>query len=142
MRIRKAGPKDENHVISLINKFPSQEIEIDMGAALQAYRQLMSSPELGSIFVAEEQDEILGVITLSFPFAMRCGGVYSCIEEFIVDERSRGKGLGGKLLKASMSEAASRGCHEIQVNNPSDVGYPLYLRYGWKDPGRHLKIRL
>lgn len=142
MKIRKAGSKDENHVISLINKFPSQEIEIDMGAALQAYRQIMSSPELGCVFVAEEQDDILGVITLSFPFAMRCGGVYSCIEEFIVDERSRGKGLGGKLLKAAMSEAVSRGCHEIQVNNPSDVGYPVYLRYGWKDLGRHLKMRL
>ncbi|MDA3833755.1 MAG: GNAT family N-acetyltransferase [Spirochaetales bacterium] len=142
MKIRKAGPKDENHVIGLINKFPSQEIEIDMGAALQAYRQIMSSPELGSVFVAEEQDDIFGVITLSFPFAMRCGGVYSCIEEFIVDERSRGKGLGGKLLKAAMSEAASRGCHEIQVNNPSDVGYPVYLRYGWKNLGRHLKMRL
>ncbi len=142
MKIRKAGPKDENHVIGLINKFPSQEIEIDMGVALQAYRQIMSSPELGSVFVAEEQEDIFGVITLSFPFAMRCGGEYSCIEEFIVDERSRGKGVGGKLLKAAMSDAASRGCHEIQVNNPSDVGYPVYLRYGWKDLGRHLKMRL
>ena len=142
MKIRKAGPKDEDHVIALIKKFPSQEIEIDMDAALQAYRQRLSSPELGSMFVAEEQGDILGVITLSFPFAMRCGGVYSCIEEFIVDERSRGKGLGGKLLKAAMSEAASRGCHEIQVNNPSDVGYPVFLRYGWKDTGRHLKMTL
>jgi GNAT superfamily N-acetyltransferase len=142
MKIRKAGPEDENHVIGLINKFPSQEIEIDMGSALRTYRQIMSSPELGIVFVAEEQNDIFGVITLSFPFAMRCGGVYSCIEEFIVDERSRGKGVGGKLLEAAMSYAASRGCYEIQVNNPSDVGYPVYLRYGWDDLGRHLKMKL
>lgn len=142
MKIRKAGPKDEAHVIGLINKFPAREIEIDMDAALQAYRKIISSPELGSVFVAEENDDILGVITLSFPFAMRCGGGYSCIEEFIVDERSRGKGVGGKLLKAGISEAVSRECHEIQVNNPSDVGFPVYLRYGWKDLGKHLKMRL
>ena len=84
----------------------------------------------------------MGLITLSYPTAIRCGGLYTCIEEFIVGEKGRGQGIGGKLLRAALEEASAKGCYELQVNNPSESGYPVYLKYGLADVGRHLKIKL
>ena len=76
------------------------------------------------------------------PTAIRCGGLYSCIEEFIVSEKARGKGVGGQLVQAIIAEAKLKGSFEIQINNPSKQGYPVYLRYGVKDIGKHLKMEL
>lgn len=143
MKIRRAGLEDENQVIALLKEFPEESLgQVDWMAGRETFRKILHHPELGSIFIAEEGGEALGLITLSFPTAIRCGGIYTCIEEFIVGEKGRGKGIGGKLLRAALEEASSRGCYELQVNNPSESGYPVYLKYGLTDLGRHLKIKL
>jgi predicted N-acetyltransferase YhbS len=141
MKIRRAIPQDESQVISLFKQFPSGEVTAEWKGAAQTFHQILKNPELGSVLVAEEDGEILGVITISFPTAIRCGGIYSCIEEFIVSEKARGKGVGGQLVQAIIEEAKSKGSFEIQVNNPSNLGYPVYLRYGVKDIGKHLNLR-
>ncbi len=138
--IRRAKKEDKNRVIELLGQFPPEEISLDWEAAAAAYLRLVDDRERYSIFVADEDGEIQGVITMSYPMAIRCCGVYSCIEEFIVAAGGRGKGVGGTLLAAALEEAESRGCDELQVNNPSAAGYPVYLKYGFKDLGKHLKI--
>jgi len=142
MKIRKAISEDESQVISLFKQFPSGELTAEWEEAAQTFHQILKTPELGSILVAEENGEVLGVITISFPTAIRCGGLYSCIEEFIVSEKARGKGVGGQLVQAIIAEAAAKGSFELQVNNPSKLGYPVYLRYGVKDIGKHLNMKL
>ena len=143
MPIRKATAEDEKRVFELLKQFPPDEVStINFEAASRAYHQIIQNPKLGTILVAEEHGEVVGVTTLSYPFAIRCGGHYSCIEENIVDERYRGKGVGGKLLMAAIEEATSQGCDEIQVNGPSDMGFPLYISKGLQDMGKHLKAKL
>jgi predicted N-acetyltransferase YhbS len=143
MEIRYANVKDEQSIINLISQFPEAQSELwDTQASAKAFRKIVHNSDLGTILVAEEDNEVLGVLTLSYPTAVRCGGLYTCIEEFIVDEKGRGKGIGGGLLKAALNEAKSKGCFELQVNNPSTLGYPVYLKYGLKDIGKHLKILL
>jgi hypothetical protein len=50
--------------------------------------------------------------------------------------------VGSQLLEAAMNEAKKQSCYEIQVNNPSELGYPLYIRQDIKDAGKHLRKRL
>jgi len=144
MRIRKATIGDENQVLDLLKKLliPSGEVDKNWNDDTNMFRKIIENPGLGIILVAEENGEIAGVTTLSFPNAIRCDGLYSCIEENIVDEKFRGKGVGGKLLQAAIAEAKAKGCKELQVNNPSKMGYPLYMRYGLEDKGTHLNIKL
>jgi len=140
MQIRKAAIGDEGQLFSLLNQFPSEGGGHQWENGVDTFRSVIQNPELGSVFVADEKGTILGLITLSFPTAIRCAGIYASIEEFIVDQEGRGKGIGGMLIKTAMEEARSRGCHELQVNRPSESGYPVYIRYGWKDLGRHLNL--
>jgi GNAT superfamily N-acetyltransferase len=138
MQIRKATMEDREHVINLLRTLliPAGEVSGDWRDEARIFRLLVEMPELGCILIAEENGEIAGITTLSYPIALRCCGPYSCIEENIVDERHRGRGIGGALLKAAIAEATARGCDEIQVNAPSESGYPLYLRHGFRDDGK------
>ncbi len=145
MRIRKATLEDEGAVIELLKRLliPVGEVDGDWKDEARIFRRVTENPELGSVLVAEENGEVAGVTTLSYPTAIRCGGLYSCLEEIIVDERYRGSGIGGKLIDAAIAEAAAKGCDEIQVNAPRETSYPLYLRHGLKDEGKkQIKTKL
>ena len=142
INIRKATLDDETRVIELIKEFPEGEIVVDWNKAGAAFREIIKDPDKGIVFVAEEDGTVAGVVTMSFPFATRCAGRYSCLEEVIVGEQLRGKGIGGKLLEAAIAEATEKGCYELQVNRPSEMGYPVYLRHGFLDLGKHLNLRL
>jgi len=146
INIRKATIEDENEVFELIHQLMSGSYpagkSVKSQKGIDTYLHLLNNEDTGTIIVAEEDGKLVGVITLSYPLAIRCGGIYTCIEEFIVGENMRGKGVGGRLLQAAIDEARLRGCDELQVNNPSEMGYPLYLRYNIKDTGKHMKIKL
>jgi GNAT superfamily N-acetyltransferase len=140
INIRKAILEDEVSVFQLLQQLLSNLEALECGRSI--FRRMMSDESLGAMFVAERDGQVLGLITISYPLAIRCGGVYSCIEEFIVNEDSRGQGIGGRLIEAVTEEALFRNCYEVQVNNPSEIGYPVYIEYGFKDVGKHLKMSL
>ncbi|MFQ5381647.1 MAG: GNAT family N-acetyltransferase [Dehalococcoidia bacterium] len=143
VEVREATAADQEDVLGLLRQLMSaatEESAINQPSGIEVFRELLDG-RAGSVLVAEEDGVILGLITLSYPVAIRCGGPYSCIEEFIVSERARGKGVGGRLLEAAIAKAAERGCFELQVNRPSDLGYPVYIEHGWEDLGKHLSLR-
>jgi N-acetylglutamate synthase-like GNAT family acetyltransferase len=143
MRIRKANTLDEQSIIDLLSQFPpSDQMTSNSKAIISSFHRIIQNSELGSILITEENGDVTGTIALSYPMALHCGGLYACIEDFIVSEKARGKGVGGELVKAAIDEAIKKGCHEIQVNNPSDLGYPVYLRCGLTSTGRHLRMNL
>ena len=141
--IREAAIEDQAQVFDLLRQLMSSadvESAINGPSGAETFREVVEEGK-GTVVVAEEDGKMLGLLTLSYPVAIRCGGIYSCIEEFIVTEQARGKGVGGKLLEAAISKATEKGCYELQVNRPSDLGYPLYLRFGFKDLGKHLNLQ-
>lgn len=141
--IRPAVPDDLDAVIALLSTFPDDpELrDIDWEDGRRVYAELLGG-EKGHITVAEEGGAIVGIVTLGFSTAMRFGGPYAMIEEFLVAESQRGKGLARPLLAAARAEAERRQCRELQVNGPSPEGTPVYLRNGFHESGAHLKIWL
>jgi GNAT superfamily N-acetyltransferase len=143
INVREATLEDQKEVFELLRQLmmaaADVESAIDQPSASEAFRQIIEGKK-GTVLLAEEDGNILGLVTLSYPLAIRCGGVYSCIEEFVVSEQARGKGVGGMLIEAAIKKASERGSYELQVNRPSELGYPVYLRHGWKDLGKHLNL--
>ncbi len=140
VNIREAKIEDQAEVFDLLRQLmtsATEESPINQPSAVETFRQVIEE-EKGTVLVAEEDGKMLGLITLSYPVAIRCGGIYSCIEEFIVTEQARGKGVGSRLLQAAIQKATEKGSYELQVNRPSELGYPLYMRHGWEDLGKHL----
>ena len=139
--IHKATIEDEAKAVDLLKQFLSRE-SIDRQDVAALFREMVKNDKMGTVLIAEEDGDALGVITQSYPVAFRGPGIYSCIEEFMVSERARGQGVGGKLLEAAIAEATAKGCCELQVNNPSELGYPVYTEHGLKDSGKALKMKL
>jgi len=146
INIRKATVRDEAEVFNVLKMLLSPRATdsslILTPVASATFRALVSNDDKGAVIVAEEEGRLVGLITLSYPIAIRCAGKYTCIEEFIVSETVRGRGVGTQLLQAALEEARKQGCFEIQVNAPTEMGYPLYIKQDIKDAGKHLKKRL
>jgi GNAT superfamily N-acetyltransferase len=144
--VRKATIDDESSVFDLFSRLTSRQrtdqYRVDQKTGHPIYQRIIENPELGVILVAQDEDMILGVISLSYPIAIRCSGPYARIEEYIVDESSRGRGIGGMLLEAAINEARNMGCFDLQVNNPSDLGRPLYLKQCFEDGGDYMRLKL
>ena len=141
--IRHAEEKDLEGVVELLEEFPADPWipNVNWQDARKVYPELLKG-EKGLIILAIEGKEVAGLVTLSFSCVMRFGGEYALIEDFIVGEKFRGKGIGRPLLKEAFKVAKERGCQEIQVNGASDVGLPVYLKNGFQEAGKHLKAWL
>jgi GNAT superfamily N-acetyltransferase len=146
IKVRKATLSDETEFFDVLRKLLSPQTtdssRVHTPITSGIFREIIADENKGTLIVAEEGGKLVGLITLSYPIAIRCAGKYTCIEEFIVSETVRGRGVGTQLLESALDEAKKQGCYEIQVNAPSELGYPLYIRQDIKDAGKHLKKRL
>ena len=140
LEIREATLDDKEQVFDLCRQLmtgATAESPVNQPSGEAVFRDLIETDK-GDIIVADEDGTLLGLVTLAYLTTIRCGGIYASIEEFIVTEKARGKGVGGRLLEASIARATEVGCLEFIVNRPSDLGLPVYLRHGWKDAGPNL----
>jgi GNAT superfamily N-acetyltransferase len=85
-----------------------------------------------TLFVAKEGDEIVGTTTLvvyTTPFWIKAR-----LDEVVVDESARGKGVGEALVKASLDLAREKGVEvvELQSGVQRAEAHRLYERMGFK----------
>ena len=141
--IRKAKLSDLEDVVRLLESFP-EDIElpdIDWQDARRAFPELVEGKR-GLIFLSLEDGNLAALLAISFSYVLRFGGEYALIEDLIVDEQYRGKGLASPLLQVGFEAARERGCKEIQINGASEEGLLVYLKNGAHLAGKHLKCFL
>lgn len=83
------------------------------------------------IFAAHLDGEIVGLLTLAV-FRIPTG-LRAWIEDVVVDERARGKGVGDALNQAALAEARRRGAKTVDLTSrPSrEAANRLYQRIGF-----------
>lgn len=72
-------------------------------------------PEIYANFVAIEDDKIIGFISMVFYKTFLHKGGTALINELIVAESHRNKGIGKKLVEKAIQSAKRRGMDEIEV---------------------------
>ena len=84
------------------------------------------------LFAARSGQEIVGLLSLAI-FRIPTG-VRAWIEDVVVDESARGKGVGEALNRAALTEAGRRGAKTVDLTSrPSRVAANrLYQRLGFK----------
>jgi ribosomal protein S18 acetylase RimI-like enzyme len=83
------------------------------------------------LFAAQSDGEIVGLLTLAvfrIPTALR-----AWIEDVVVDERTRGKGVGEALNRAALAEAKRRGAKTVDLTSrpTREAANWLYQRIGF-----------
>jgi len=84
------------------------------------------------LFAALSNQEIVGLLTLAI-FRIPTG-VRAWIEDVVVDDQARGKGVGDALNRAALAEAGRRGAKTVDLTSrPSrEAANRLYQRLGFK----------
>ena len=85
------------------------------------------------LFVATDDGEIVGSLTLAFYRIPT--GVKAWIEDVVVDDAARGKGVGEALNRAAIAEAAERGAKNVSLTSRSsrEAANRLYQRLGFTE---------
>lgn len=99
-----------------------------------ALEEIVSSPAC-SLFVARLSSAtgaIVGMITLvAYPIPT---GVHAVIEDVVVDESARGRGVGAALVSAVVPVAVRAGARRLDLTSRAsrEAANRLYLRAGFK----------
>ena len=93
-------------------KFKHEINEKDLNSI---YVNIDKYPEIYSNYVAIENDKIVGFLSIVFYKTFLHKGGTALINELIVAETHRNKGIGKKLIQKAIESAKSRGMDEIEV---------------------------
>ena len=98
---------------------------------MERLQAIVADPAV-TLLLARDEDEIIGtttVIVYTTPFWIKAR-----LDEVVVDEAARGKGVGEALVKASLDLARERGVEvvELQSRVSREAANRLYQRMGFE----------
>lgn len=114
--IREVNPQDAHDMAVLIKQLSSSHIDItsEMVAAIKAKLSALTGVEHMKVFGDEQTGHIVGTCTLG-----RMEGLsndcrpFAVIENVVVLETVRGRGIGKQLVRHAMAQAEKWGCYKV-----------------------------
>jgi GNAT superfamily N-acetyltransferase len=135
MKITKAIHSDIPELIELLKALFDQEEEFESNPEFQriALNEIILDSNAGVILVARNDQKILGMINLLFTKSTALGSKVAILEDLVVESKSRGSGIGSKLIDCAISEAKKRGCKRITLltDFENTLAQNLYLKKGF-----------
>lgn len=129
MRIRPMAPADAGQVAELVTQlgYPSSPSQLARRFALVADR-----PDHGVLVAVAPDGAVLGVIHLRVAGLLEMEPT-AVIESLVIDERARGRGIGGQLVAAAEQWARARGVGAVWVrsNVTRVAAHRFYERLGY-----------
>src|SRR3954454_21826653 len=110
--VRRARPGDAHALRKLLRELGYEPG--DSRSADETIAQVVRHPE-AAVFVAVEVVDVVGYVALSHRPQMRLGGRLATIDELVVADSRRGRGIGSLLLDAAVQHARSLHCVRIDV---------------------------
>lgn len=140
MGIRKAKPEDGIAIQSLLAQLEYPGTEKFLTARLE---RLINDPD-EQLLVYENQEHILGVISLHFIPQLAVEGDFARISYFSIDEFARGAGIGKEMEEYCTRLARARGCHlmEVHCHTRRTEAHRFYARQGYEESPKYLIKRL
>lgn len=128
-RLQTANEQTRNEINALLREL-SQSPE-KRECSLSLLQKIVKSKE-SELWTASENGVIVGMATLAL--VVKPGGITARVEDVVVLERERGKGLGRALIEKILERARAHGATMAQLNSrPSrEAANALYQKIGFK----------
>lgn len=107
-------------LILQLAKATGSNFHIRPGQLEEIFRHMQQHPEIYLSLVAEQDGEVVGLLSLLFYQSWFHAGGTALINELIIDQRMRNRGIGALLVEAAVIEAKRRGMDEIEVGTEQD----------------------
>ncbi len=100
----------------------SENIKASMHPADEfvAFQGMVDGGKHGFVMLAESDDTICGICTVSFVVSLRTRGVYGIVQEMYILPELRGQRIGAKMLISTLEYAQSVGCIMVEVGTPPE----------------------
>ena len=124
--IRPAAPGDAASIVRLIQQLgPGSDLT-------EEYVLLYLSDTDRGILLAQRGEQILGLLSFSVRADLYHAGNSVLIEELVVEEGNRGKGVGSGLMNALLEKLPGLGCRELclAVMPENEAAVRFYKRHG------------
>lgn len=117
MQIQLAQPQDIPALANLLAQLFTQEKEFfpDYRLQVTALKQIINNPALGQIIIARQDANIVGMLCLLYSISTALGGKVCSLEDFIVDNTWRNRGIGTELLQFAINFAQQNNCQRITL---------------------------
>jgi GNAT superfamily N-acetyltransferase len=135
IKIRSATQADIEEMSQLLSQLFSIEADFlpDEKKQHQGLQLLLDSLGARAV-VAEEQGKIIGMATVQILVSTAEGGHVGLVEDVVVDQEQRGRGIGAALLDQLKVWAEDNGLVRLQLaadrDNSAALGF--YADRGWK----------
>jgi GNAT superfamily N-acetyltransferase len=136
VRIRLATPADLPVLVRLLEELFS--IEADFRPDPQRQRAglalMLDDPRFRVVLVAERRSGVIGMVTGQLVVSTAEGGHSVLVEDMVVEEPERGRGVGHALLAALEGWAANHGATRLQLlaDRENAAALAFYARAGWR----------
>ena len=139
MQIDKATPNDIPALSALLSVLFAQEAEFtpDTAAQSRGLARIIEDSGIGTILVAREAGQILGMVNLLFTTSTALGARVALLEDMIVAPQARGRGVGSLLLSHAIERAGADGCKRITLltDRANAAAQRFYARHGFVSSG-------
>ena len=94
----------------------------------------LARPELGFVWLARADEAVVGACVVCYAISTSRGGLVAKLDDVTVDERMRGRGIGGAMLNALVESLRQRGVGRIDTACHRDnVGaWRFYEAHGFR----------
>ena len=130
MTIRPATPSDESRIYELICILESRTLPRDAFSRTYAHNLAASWVRY---LVAEIDGAVAGFASVHMDQQLHHASLVGELQELIVDETVRGRGIGAALLAAAQDAARAAGCSHMELNSgfARSAAHAFYERHGW-----------
>jgi ribosomal protein S18 acetylase RimI-like enzyme len=122
----KVGAVDLKQINSLLAQLSSKSDPLTLGQ----YEEVVTS-EAATLLLALQSIRVIGILTLvTFPLPT---GRRAWVEDVVVDESFRGRGVASLLMKAAVGEARGRGAKTLDLTSRPErrAANQLYQKLGF-----------
>jgi GNAT superfamily N-acetyltransferase len=134
--IRPALETDLPEMVELLQQLFAIEADFqgDPAAQERGLRLMLNSPA-GRIWVAEEHGRVIGLCTLQVLISTAEGGPVGLVEDVVVADSHRGRGIGSRLLEQLEAWADRNGLTRLQLlaDRNNQPALDFYRRQGWAE---------
>jgi len=98
-----------------------------------------------TLFVAEMKGRVVGTFTLLVaPKLAHMGGAAALVDDVVVREDLRGKGIGKAMMEFAMRRAAERGCYKLALSSQlrREEAHRFYESLGFRRHGYSFAVDL
>jgi glucosamine-phosphate N-acetyltransferase len=141
MELRKAEQRDLNAIMNLLNQLSPSNDELNKEVIKEIFNNINQDKNY-FLCVIEDNNTIIGTGTILIQMNLsHKGKPYGHIENIVVDENHRKKGVGKDIINFLINKAKENNCYKVILNCKNEI-VPFYQGCTMKETGVQMRLDL